>query len=144
MPPKNNAALARKTVDVLYADFWKPSKNGPTLFIVTSGNGSSLKTKRAVQLTKNQQTQYGQRLETLSELLMSEVGADSTDSDESIAEARLQHMADEIRTAVPECICTFDEPEAVAAVARTFDFGDNGIELLFGRRGVWWFLGTRT
>ncbi|MGE3316380.1 MAG: hypothetical protein AB7O26_14790 [Planctomycetaceae bacterium] len=144
MPAKNNAALARKTVDDLYADYWKPGKNEPTLFIVTSGDGSSIKNKRAAKLTKRQQTAYGRRLETLSELLMSEVGADAMDGDEAIAEARLEHLADEIRTAVPECLCTFKESEAVAAVARAFDFGDTGIELLFGRRGVWWFLGMRT
>ena len=43
------------------------------------------------------------------------------------------------------CFCvSAGEPEAVAALARAFDFGDNGLELLFGRRGVWWFMGMRT
>lgn len=134
---------ARETVDELFEKLGNPTDVGRPLFIVTSGDGSSLHKERPTRLTRRQKLRYGHRLEEMTELLIGEVGSKTDPSSEWIPEARLEHLAAEIRIKVPECVCTFALDEAVQGIARAYTFGDRGAELLFGRCGIWWFIGHR-
>lgn len=131
---------ARETLDEYFQKYGNPCDVGRPLFIVTPGDGSSLHKPRPTRLTRRQKLRFGHRVEAMSELLRGEVGPLNHDPDDWIPETRLEHLADEIRIAVPECVSTFNVEEALQGVARAYRFGDRAAELCFGRRGVWWFM----